>query len=614
MNNEAGNPATSDASPQAAHTVQVTQATQAMQATRTPHTSHTSHTSHTPHTTQITQITHSTTALREWLGWSGVMFWLYSMLNVYINIDMPSMRGASEFWLQQNIDYSWWSLILFISIGILSIAGIGIHFKREPNRLGRLAFYTTPAAILCTIAIPILPPPFNLIIYAISPILIAPVLIRRLYGVIYTARPEYVLTTCMTGVTVAFLLMNPFSDFYTDHNLPRVIVFAVFAFALLFAWPGVRRHIGIPDNAATVSKRKGSISSFIIILAAFLLMFTIKKMIDIIFYTVEQFDDFLYIPVYLLLQPILYTVFGFIGDKRKERTSVIIAAGLCIISILLAVVAENPLSPIVAPVVPATMIFYTYIVYFIFVIPINNFKQSKNPVFLASLSLVCMLLQWLFARLVHPFVPKMLMSVGEPLFITTTILSVVLLILLHFIFQRSHDHTLSAALYALLREDKGGHAPAREIPAAEAAEAAETALDAAEPQTQGMISAGLTPEELKVALLLVDGESKRDIARKLNINAAEYDMRETAIRHKLNLLGDHDPIIAAVVAEYHLTKRETEVLRYLRRNAGNDEIATELYLSEDTIKVHVHNLMKKLPVEKRSGIPEWLELYGAKTV
>jgi DNA-binding CsgD family transcriptional regulator len=412
----------------------------------------------------------------------------------------------------------------------------------------------------------------------------------------------------MSGVTVAFILMNPFIEIYTENDLPRGIVFAVFALPLLFAWAGVRRHIGIADSAATASKRGGSKSSLVILCAAFLLMFTIKKMIDIIFHTVEQFDDFLYIPVYLLLQPVLYSVFGFIGDKKKERISVVIAAGLCIISILLAVVAENPLSPVVIPVVPAAMIFYTYIIYFIYVIPIYNIRQAKIPVFLASLSLVCLLLQWLFARLVHPFVPKMLMSVGEPLFVTTTILSVVLLILLHFIFQRRRERTLAASLYALLYGVSQQKRRSTDIsPGDEPPDEPETTL------TQKISDAGLTRDEIKVALLLVDGESKRDIARKMHINAADFNQHEKSIRQKLNLMSDPDPVIAAVVAEYKLTKRETDVLRYLGRNVGNDEIAAELYLSEDTVKVHVHNLMKKLPEKKRSRIPEWLESYRIKT-
>jgi len=91
------------------------------------------------------------------------------------------------------------------------------------------------------------------------------------------------------------------------------------------------------------------------------------------------------------------------------------------------------------------------------------------------------------------------------------------------------------------------------------------------------------------------------------MRSGEFSRHVKSIRQKLNLMGDLDPAIAAVVTEYKLTKREAEILRFLRDSKTNDEIASELYLSGNTIKVHVRNLMKKIPVEKRSGVPEWLE-------
>jgi DNA-binding NarL/FixJ family response regulator len=48
-----------------------------------------------------------------------------------------------------------------------------------------------------------------------------------------------------------------------------------------------------------------------------------------------------------------------------------------------------------------------------------------------------------------------------------------------------------------------------------------------------------------------------------------------------------------------LTKRETEIMTLLGKDASNEEIAHSLKISENTVKVHVHNIIHKLNVRNR---------------
>ena len=132
------------------------------------------------------------------------------------------------------------------------------------------------------------------------------------------------------------------------------------------------------------------------------------------------------------------------------------------------------------------------------------------------------------------------------------------------------------------------------------------------PNAQESINIGLTRDEVRIVMLMLDGLSHREIARKLNMNTTEFNRHKNEIKQKLKLMKDSDPAIAVVSMNYNLTKRETEILSYLRNSKTNNEIATELFLSEETVKVHVHNLMKKIPVNKRNEIPAWLDEYEAK--
>jgi DNA-binding NarL/FixJ family response regulator len=123
---------------------------------------------------------------------------------------------------------------------------------------------------------------------------------------------------------------------------------------------------------------------------------------------------------------------------------------------------------------------------------------------------------------------------------------------------------------------------------------------------EAMHKAGFTPEERDAALLLIEGKTRTEITRGLRLTAAEADRRINAIRDKISSMGGPDPIAAAADA-YKLTRRETDMLRCLRRGMTNAEIAAELFLSEETVKGHVRNLLNKMELSSRNDVALWAE-------
>jgi DNA-binding NarL/FixJ family response regulator len=62
--------------------------------------------------------------------------------------------------------------------------------------------------------------------------------------------------------------------------------------------------------------------------------------------------------------------------------------------------------------------------------------------------------------------------------------------------------------------------------------------------------------------------------------------------------------LAAQLAEHlgdeALTEREIEVLRHIARGNRNRDIAKQLFISEETVKVHIKHIMEKLRASDRT--------------
>jgi DNA-binding NarL/FixJ family response regulator len=59
-----------------------------------------------------------------------------------------------------------------------------------------------------------------------------------------------------------------------------------------------------------------------------------------------------------------------------------------------------------------------------------------------------------------------------------------------------------------------------------------------------------------------------------------------------------------------ITKRESAILGMVINGAHNKEIAGALFISEGTVKVHLHNIYEKLGVDSRVGLLRYAQSHG----
>lgn len=67
---------------------------------------------------------------------------------------------------------------------------------------------------------------------------------------------------------------------------------------------------------------------------------------------------------------------------------------------------------------------------------------------------------------------------------------------------------------------------------------------------------------------------------------------------------------AVTVVPQVLTERELDTLRCLARGLTNAEIAAELYVSTETVKTHVSNILSKLGLRDRVAVVIWAFQHG----
>ncbi|MDY0494920.1 response regulator [Pasteurella multocida] len=115
-------------------------------------------------------------------------------------------------------------------------------------------------------------------------------------------------------------------------------------------------------------------------------------------------------------------------------------------------------------------------------------------------------------------------------------------------------------------------------------------------------------------LILTVSDLKSDIFTLIDAGANGYLLKDTepdALLSQIQRIAQGEVILSDSIKDalierqmnadpiYSLTDREMDVLRLIATGLSNKQIAGQLFISEETVKVHIRNLLRKLNVHSR---------------
>jgi len=130
-----------------------------------------------------------------------------------------------------------------------------------------------------------------------------------------------------------------------------------------------------------------------------------------------------------------------------------------------------------------------------------------------------------------------------------------------------------------------------------------------------LLTAELDQEQLAEAVRLgVRGLVLKELAPSLlvqcirEVHAGELWLEKRSVSMALERLlqGEAGKLDAAKV----LTPREIEIVKQVATGLHNTEVATRLFISEGTVKVHLHNIYEKLGLNSRLKLSRYAEQKG----
>ncbi|MEG2513243.1 MAG: LuxR C-terminal-related transcriptional regulator [Acetivibrio sp.] len=99
--------------------------------------------------------------------------------------------------------------------------------------------------------------------------------------------------------------------------------------------------------------------------------------------------------------------------------------------------------------------------------------------------------------------------------------------------------------------------------------------------------------------VLLNEEEKEEKGEKIEIREKICNIEKAEVPLKVDLI--------VKMKEEGLTEREIEIAQAIYENLSNKEIGDKLFITESTVKKHTSNLYKKLKVQNREQVKQWIK-------
>jgi DNA-binding CsgD family transcriptional regulator len=105
---------------------------------------------------------------------------------------------------------------------------------------------------------------------------------------------------------------------------------------------------------------------------------------------------------------------------------------------------------------------------------------------------------------------------------------------------------------------------------------------------------------VKTMDLIIDNIDIR--IKELEEKLEEYNILIIKIKKELNILKIYKGNQGLMTGKSKLTQREYEVLIELQKGKSNAEISKSLFISHNTVKKHIYNIMSKTNAKRRTQL------------
>lgn len=510
----------------------------------------------------------------EWLGLICAFTWFFSSM---INYYEPFFTGT-------------WTMLIFMLLLCAGLAVAAFFFAKRPGSMNLIVRAATIAGAVCTALIPFLPEYADAAVFWLSALFMTPLLCRRLYGVLVTARENTRIRMVISAVAATIVIQM----IWALLPLPFIIKFPVLSVFALLGLPGASAQL--PAHQRSVLPKPVGVGSpvriarIVAVFALLVLLNIFNTVIHTQVMTGSLEDSDLFSLLTWGVVPVSFLFFAFLTDLKRERLGFAVGLAMILIGCFTALMPSGDIW--IAPLLLTGEFGGTVTEFCFLTMPLLLFPFSKRPMLTAVSGLIAhTLLSSAVSWTQDIWMPDALLGaqIGRPMIIFGAVCAVLLVPLAFSAWNRHRDATLIAALLDIRKHQ-------------------ETAAEAedAEPCNAGIWTQPLDLLEIehRIALLLCEGRTRTEISEQLEIPSAEVSAHMRRISGKIGGLipVGRSPYALKAALCYGLTRREAEVFCELLKGRSNAEISANLYIEDSTVKTHVNRIMRKTRMSNRAEL------------